>query len=99
MRQRMRNVIQIEIEGVPLEGATDLEFYVQQSREACKVYTPVIVDNTHIEVDIPREDAMKLRSSVVKVQLAFTNLNGYPVASDVLILPVGDLLKEDGYGD
>ena len=97
MRRGIRNVIQVEVEGVSLEGATNLEFYVRQNRETCRIYTPKIVDSTHIEVNIPLEDAMELRASVANVQLAFTNSDGYPVATDVATLPIGDLLKEEGY--
>ena len=99
MRRRIRNVIQIEVEGVSLEGATDLEFYVRQDRGMCRCYTPTIIDNTHIEVDIPYEDAMKFAPTEADIQLAFTNVNGYPVATEIETIPVGDLLKGEVYGD
>lgn len=99
MRRRIRNVIQIEIDGASLEGASDLELYVKQDHGVCKTYTPTIVDETHIEVEIPFADAMQLAPTTANVQLAYTNLNGYPVATDILCVSVGELLKGEGYGD
>ncbi len=97
MRRRIRNIIQVEVEGVSLEGATDLEFYVRQGHGLCRCYTPTIIDDTHIAVDIPYEDAMKFTNTTAHIQLAFTNMTGYPVATDIVTIPVGELLKEEGY--
>lgn len=97
MRRRIRNVIQIEVEGVSLEGATDLEFYIRQGHGLCRCYVPTIIDNTHIEVDIPYEDAMKFMHTTASIQLAFTNMVGYPVATEIETIPVRELLKEEGY--
>lgn len=99
MRRRIRNVIQIEIDGATLEGASDLEFYVKQDHGVCRTYTPSISDATHIEVEIPLADAMQLQPTTASIQLAYTNLNGYPVATDILCVSVGELLKDDGYGN
>ncbi len=99
MRRRISNVIQIEVDGASLEGATDLELYIKQDHGTCKTYAPSVSDATHIEVEIPLADAMQLQPTTASIQLAYTNSNGYPVATEVLRVPVGDLLKEDGYGD
>lgn len=97
MRRRIENIIRIEVEGATLKGATNLEFYIKQRQGAFFSYTPTVVDDTHFEVEIPFEDAMELKPSEAQVQLAFTNENGYPCATDVLTVFVGELLKEGGY--
>ena len=97
MRRRIRNVIQIEIDGATLEGASDLELYVKQDHGVCRTYTPSISDATHIEVEIPFADAMQLQPTRAGIQLAYTNADGYPTATEVLTIPVGELLKEEGY--
>lgn len=99
MRRRIRNVIQIEVEGASLENASNLEFYVKQEHGECKIYYPTVVDDSHIEVEIPLEDAMQLRLARTEIQLAYTNLNGYPVATEVTTVQVADLLKAEGYED
>jgi hypothetical protein len=97
MRRRIKNAVQVEVDGATLEGASDLEFYIRQKNGTFFCYTPRIVDNTHIEVEIPFEDAMKLRPVETQIQLAFVNSTGYPTATDTLTVTVSDLLKEDGY--
>ncbi len=97
MIQRISNIIRIEIEGASLEGASDLEFYIRQWGGLFIELTPTIVDASHIEVEIPFEEAMKLQPTRASLQLAFTNANGYRTATDVLSIPVGELLKEEGY--
>lgn len=97
MKQRISNIIRAEIEGASLEGASDLEFYIRQWGGLFIQLTPTIVDATHIEVEIPFDEAMKLQPTRAALQLAYTNANGYPTATEVLTIPVGELLKEEGY--
>ncbi len=101
MRRRIRNIIQLEIEGASLSQITNPEFYIDQKAPggfSCfLIYTPQIVDDTHIQVEIPFEDAMKLKSDAAKIQFAFTNSSGYPCATEILTVQIGDLLKETGY--
>lgn len=97
MRQRISNIIRAEVEGASLEGATDLEFYIRQWGGLFIQLTPTVVDATHIEVEIPFDEAMKLQPTRAGIQLAYTNADGYPTATEVLTIPVGELLKEEGY--
>ncbi len=97
MRRRIQNVVRIEVDGASLEGATNLEFYIRQRNGVFFSYTPTIIDENHIEVEIPFEDAMELRLAEAQIQLAFTNSSGYPVATEIELIFVGDLLKDDGY--
>lgn len=97
LRRRIHNTVQIEVDGASLKGATNLEFYIRQRNGVFFSYVPRIVDESHIEVDIPFEDAMKLRASEARIQLAFTNASGYSVATEDESILIGDLLKDDGY--
>lgn len=97
MRQRIENALSIEVEGAELTGAVRLEFYVRQGG-AFYEYTPQVVDDTHLLVQIPFADAMQLRAGQqALLQLAFTDASGNKQASDVVSAPVRDLLKEAGY--
>lgn len=97
MIQRIGNTLRVEVEGGSLEGATDLEFYIRQWGGIYIELTPTVVDDTHIDVEIPYDEAMKLSSTQAQLQLAFTSAAGMPCATDVLTVPVGELLKEAGY--
>lgn len=97
MRRRIKNIIRIEVDGVSLKGATNLEFYIRQRNGVFFSYTPRIIDNSHIEVEIPYDDAMSLKLGEARIQLVFTNSNGNPIATDDLLVYVDDLLKDDGY--
>lgn len=97
MRQRIGNLLRVEVEGGSLEGATDLEFYIKQWGGIFLELTPTVVDDTHIEVEIPYDKAMQLTSTQAKLQLAYTDETGQPCATDTLVVPVEELLKEAGY--
>lgn len=97
MRQRIANALSIEVEGAELTGAVRLEFYVRQGCLFLQ-YTPQVVDDARLLVQIPYEDAMRLRAGQqALLQLAFTDADGNRQASDVVSAPVRDLLKEAGY--
>lgn len=93
----MQNIIRVEIEGASLEKATNLEFYIRQRNGVFFSYTPKIIDDSFIEVEVPYKDAMLLKPTEASVQLAFTNANGESCATEELAIFVGDLLKDDGY--
>lgn len=96
MFQKIANALSVEVEGTDLTKATGLEFYV---RQACCFfqYTPTVVDETHLLVKIPYDDAMRLRPDKVHLQLALTDENGNPLAADIVQENVKKFLKEAGY--
>ena len=96
MRKRIGNKLSIICDDVDLTKATNIEFYVRQG-DLFSQYTPVVVSPSQMTVDIPFEDAMKLTDEDVKLQMAFTDGDGNPRASEIVTRPVRDLLKEDGY--
>lgn len=101
MIQRIENNLYIPVEGVDLAGATKLEFYIKQG-SFYEQYVPIIADTgpetSAISVRIPYKDAMKLSAaSDCKIQLAFTDENGNPRASEILVVDVEGLLKHEGY--
>ena len=61
-------------------------------------YVPDIADSGTMLVNIPKEDAAKLREGTVDVQFAFTTQDGRALASDIVRVNVERLLKEAGYG-
>ena len=97
MRQRIENYLSVSVEGVDLTTVTDPIFWVKQSGVFLE-YVPEIADSGSMLVRIPKEDAMKLWANDVAVQFAFTTQDGRPLASDVVKIPVEQLLKEAGYG-
>lgn len=97
MRQKIANALSIEVEGADLLTASKLEFYV---RQGCLFfqYAPSVVDETHLLVQIPFEDAMQLKANQqALLQLALTDSGGNRQAADIVSVPVKDLLKEAGY--
>ena len=97
MRQRIENYLSVSVEGVDLTTVTDPIFWVKQSGVFLE-YVPEIADSGTMLVHIPKEDAMMLWNSDVEMQFAFTTQDGRPLASDVVKIPVEQLLKEAGYG-
>lgn len=96
MRAKIANALSIEVEGVDLTGASRLEFYI---RQGCVfwLYTPMIIDETHLLVRIPYDDAMQMKPQGALLQLALTDANGNKQATDIVSVPVRELLKEAGY--
>lgn len=98
MRRNIENNLVIEVEGAALTGWSDPELYI---RQGCRFlqYTPSLVDDSHIAVTVPLEDARQLNSGPGQIQLAYTDANGVPRASEIEDIQVGELLKEAGYGN
>ena len=96
MRQKIENTLCVEVEGVDLNGCTDIEFYVKQDKLFFQ-YKPIVCNSSVMTVIVPYEDAMKLRKAPVKVQVAFKDETGRPDSSAPRELPVGEFLKETGY--
>lgn len=86
----------MEVEGTDLTKVTKPEFYVKQ---ACNFfqYTPTVIDETHLLVKIPKEDAMRLRPGTVKLQFAATDGDGNPITVETVEKTVAEFLKEAGY--
>lgn len=96
MRQRMKNYLSIAVNGVDLTTVSNIEFYLRQASLFFQ-YTPKVVSAEEMLVEIPYEDAMKLTSGECRIQFAYTDISGTPLATDVKNVSVGTLLKEAGY--
>lgn len=96
MREKIENSLIIEVDGAELTGWSAPELYIRQGRVFLQ-YTPRLVDETHLAVTIPLEDAMRLEPGSARLQLAYTDVQGKPCASEPEPVPVGALLKEAGY--
>lgn len=96
MFQKIANALSVEVEGTDLTKVTKPEFYVKQ---ACNFfqYTPTVIDETHLLVKIPKEDAMRLRPGTVKLQFAATDGDGNPITVETVEKTVAEFLKEAGY--
>lgn len=97
MRRRIENRIVIDCKGVDLTKVSNLEFYVKQ-RDFFFQYTPEVISASQMVVVIPLNDAKTLAAQRATIQLAYTDENGNPFASEISSILVGDLLKEAGYG-
>lgn len=99
MRQKIKNVVYIAVEGIDLTTLSNIEFYIQQRRTKNLFfqYTPTVINANTMFITIPKADADKLEAYPVKIQFAFTRDDGTPGASDVYQINVDELLREDGY--
>lgn len=97
MRQKIENNLHIDVEGADLTGVTKPEFYVKQGMRVFFQYVPEILSSTELLVTIPYEDAMRLTGTTCALQLAFTDADGNPRATEPAEVSVGVLLKEMGY--
>lgn len=97
MRQRIENRLVIDVEGIDLTTVTGIRFWIRQAGKFFE-YVPVVTDAGQMIVVIPKDDAMRLTYRIsAEVQFAYTDADGNPGASDVLSLPVAELLKTEGY--
>ena len=96
MIKGITNKLNIHVEGAELTSATKMEFYVKQSSLFLQ-YTPMVVDNENLVVEIPKEDSDKFVCGKILCQLAFTDRDGNARASQVKTDGVTGLLKEEGY--
>jgi len=102
IRQKIENALAVTVTGVDLTGISNVEFYIRQG-DFFYQCTPEIVDKTMMRVTIPKKEADRLRATghpsicPAQLQFAYTDAAGVPRASDVLKVPVGELLKESGY--
>lgn len=97
MRERIRNELHIEVDGVDLTTVRNIEFYVRQGKCFFRTYKATVISPTEMTVSIPFEDAMQLTSSMATLQFAYVDANGTPRASEPAAEPVRVLLKEAGY--
>lgn len=96
MREKIENLLKISCSDVDFNTVTNIEFYVRQPRFfGC--YTPYVISAHELAIRIPLKDAMKLRHGMAELQFAFTDSDGNPRASDIVVKEVNSLLKEVGY--
>ncbi len=96
MREKIRNCLKIKCDDIDLTTLTNIEFYVRQMKFFA-TYAPTVLSQNEMLVVIPFEDAMQLNRGEVRLQFAFTNEDGTPDASEIVVKQVDDLLKEVGY--
>lgn len=96
MRQRIENNLLITCDDVDLTTLSKLEIYMVQDGLFFQ-YTPKVLSATEMLVTVPLEDALRLKKTSVRVQLAYTDDLGTPRASEPATVPVSELLKEAGY--
>lgn len=102
MIQRLRNNITIRVSDIDLTTASDIEVTVEQRTTDTEItYSgdSVLVTGPHLlTITIPKEDAVLFDKRTAKGQVMFTNGNGMPGATKIFVIPMYELLKEDGYG-
>lgn len=97
MREKIENRLTITIDGdLDLTKATKLKIYIRQGYTYLE-YAPSVVDATTLSVTVPYVDAMRLTDTAAQVQLVCRGEAGEAIASDVLTVPVDQLLSEEGY--
>ena len=94
--QKVKNTLSITVDGAEFLTARNIEFYVRQGSTFFE-YIPEVISDTEIVVTIPYEDAMKLSSFDVYLQLAYTDSNGNVVVTEKSACTVSVFLKEAGY--
>lgn len=97
MFQKVKNTLHIPVEGAELTKATHLEFYLRQGGLFFK-YTPTVVNDNEIVVEIPKSDADRLKhTEKVRCQLVFTDNSGNDIPSEITETTVYELLAPEGY--
>lgn len=96
MRKNIQNDLLITCNGVDLQSVTNIQFYVRQQEQFLE-YVPDILSANEMTVRLPLADACKLQAGTVLLQFAFVDADGNPRASEIVQIPVGELLKEAGY--
>lgn len=97
MRRNIENWLTIIVADVDLTKARKIELYLRQG-DLFFQFTPEVESCDTLFCIIPLADALRLRAgSSVQVQLALTDGDGNPLASEIASVAVDDLLKEEGY--
>lgn len=96
MREKIENLLYVEVADLDLTTLSSIEFYVRQGDRFWQ-YSPTVVSASAMTVRIPLADAMCLKQGSVKLQFAFVDNTGTPRASEVETVSVRDLLKNAGY--
>lgn len=95
MREKIENLLHIEVSGVDLTTLENIEFYVKQNLRFWQ-YTPNVISANEMTVKIPFDDAKCLKQGTALLQFAFIE-GGTPRASEIETVNVSDLLKNAGY--
>lgn len=97
MTNRIEGKFCATIKDVDLTGGSNFEFYVLQANHFFK-YIPEVIAPNIVYFEIPFEDAMQLHAGIpCKMQCAWTDKDGNKVKTKVLLVPVDELLKKEGY--
>ena len=97
MRKGIQNSLCITVDEVDFTQAKKIEVSLRQD-ELFFQYIPKVADETTLYVIVPKSDAVLLRhDQYAELQVALTDGDGNPLATDVASLSVGDFLKAGGY--
>mgnify|MGYP006991655040 CR=1 FL=1 len=99
MTENRRNILQIipkDKTAIDFTKISRIEVYLRQGA-LFRQYTPTVVDAETMIVEIPFEDAMQLTPGRVTLQFAYTDEHGEPQNSRERVVPVGNLIKQEGY--
>lgn len=97
MRQKIKNTLAVEVEGVDLTTIHNIEFYIRQG-DVFFEYEPTVLNSSEMIVTVPKENADALRSDMVcSLQFAYTDTDGNHIASEIVKDYVDRLLKSEGY--
>lgn len=97
MRQKIKNTLAVEVEGIDLTTVRNIEFYIRQG-DIFYEYTPTVLNSSEMIVIIPKDHADALRYDMVcSLQFAFTDPDGNHIASEIVKDYVDRLLKSEGY--
>ena len=98
MDQKLRQKIIIEVEGEDMTTTAGIIFTVKQPRAELNLACTA-VDASNIYCELTKDEAMELMAGKCRCQLLYTDAEGTAHRSSVISLPVGEVLKEDGYGN
>ena len=99
----MLNRVAIDVPEVDLNTVYNIEATFEQKSSGVEITygsANITVTDTHtLVVEIPKADAMQLDNKSMQGQVMFTRSDGTPDATEIFMVDVAKLLKEDGYGD
>lgn len=97
MKQKMRNTLCIYIYGIDLTKCSNIKFYMQQDSSEFPEYNGIAYSKNQLIVEIPYDDAMKLSCGTVEAQVCMQDEFGNSRATNVMTIPVEELIAKNGY--
>ncbi len=99
MTENRKNTLRIvpkNPDSIDFTKISKIEVYLRQGT-FFRQYTPTVVDAGTMLVEIPFDDALQLKPGRASMQFAYTDEAGHPQNTRERVVPVENLIKQEGY--